>query len=96
MRLCAPALASHEDIMYKRVYTSENIMSEAVLEIKTWGNSLGVRIPSAVARAARLRANQPVKTYGREWSRNNHTGRPRNRSRWLNVFERYDPVRSRR
>jgi len=36
-------------------------MSEAVLEIKTWGNSLGVRIPSAVARAARLRANQQVK-----------------------------------
>ena len=36
-------------------------MSEAVLEIKTWGNSLGVRIPSAVARAARLKADQPVK-----------------------------------
>ena len=36
-------------------------MSEAMLEIKTWGNSLGVRIPSAVARAARLKANQPVK-----------------------------------
>ena len=36
-------------------------MSEAVLSIKTWGNSLGVRIPSTVARAARLRANQPVK-----------------------------------
>ena len=36
-------------------------MSEAVLEIKTWGNSLGVRIPSAVARAAQLKANQPVK-----------------------------------
>lgn len=36
-------------------------MSEARLEIRTWGNSLGVRIPSAVARAARLRANQPVK-----------------------------------
>jgi antitoxin MazE len=36
-------------------------MSEATLEIKNWGNSLGVRIPSAVARAARLKANQPVK-----------------------------------
>lgn len=36
-------------------------MSEALLQIKTWGNSLGVRIPSAVARAARLHANQPVK-----------------------------------
>ena len=36
-------------------------MSEAVLEIKTWGNSLGMRIPSALARAARLQANQSVK-----------------------------------
>ena len=36
-------------------------MSEAVLEIKTWGNSLGVRIPSALARAANLKANQAVK-----------------------------------
>jgi antitoxin MazE len=36
-------------------------MSEAVLDIKTWGNSLGVRIPTAVARAAKLRANQRVK-----------------------------------
>ena len=36
-------------------------MSDAVLEIKTWGNSLGVRIPSAVARAARLSANQTVR-----------------------------------
>lgn len=36
-------------------------MSEAILEIKIWGNSLGVRIPSAVAREARLKANQPVK-----------------------------------
>ena len=36
-------------------------MSEAVLEIKIWGNSLGVRIPSAVARAARLKASQSVR-----------------------------------
>ena len=36
-------------------------MSEATLEIKSWGNSLGVRIPSAVARAARLKKNQSVK-----------------------------------
>ncbi len=36
-------------------------MSDAVLEIKIWGNSLGVRIPSAVARAARLSANQSVR-----------------------------------
>ena len=35
--------------------------TDAVLEIKTWGNSLGVRIPSVVARAARLSANQTVR-----------------------------------
>ena len=36
-------------------------MSEAELDIKAWGNSLGVRIPAAVARAAKLRADQRVK-----------------------------------
>jgi antitoxin MazE len=36
-------------------------MSVAVLQIKAWGNSLGVRIPSAVARAARLQVSQSVK-----------------------------------
>ena len=36
-------------------------MSEAVLDIKQWGNNLGVRLPAAVARAARLSANQRVR-----------------------------------
>ncbi|HEV2008255.1 MAG TPA: AbrB/MazE/SpoVT family DNA-binding domain-containing protein [Burkholderiales bacterium] len=36
-------------------------MAEAVLDIKQWGNNLGVRLPAAVARAARLRANQRVR-----------------------------------
>lgn len=36
-------------------------MSEAVLDIKQWGNSLGVRLPAAVARAAGLRADQRVR-----------------------------------
>lgn len=36
-------------------------MSEAVLDIKQWGNNLGVRLPAAVARAARLTANQRVR-----------------------------------
>ena len=36
-------------------------MIEAVLDIKLWGNSLGVRLPAAVARAARLTANQRVR-----------------------------------
>lgn len=36
-------------------------MSEATLDIKPWGNNLGVRLPAAVARAARLHANQRVR-----------------------------------
>ena len=36
-------------------------MTEAVLDIKAWGNNLGVRIPAAVAREAKLHANQRVK-----------------------------------
>jgi antitoxin MazE len=36
-------------------------MAEAVLNIKRWGNNLGVRLPKAVARAARLHANQRVR-----------------------------------
>ncbi|WP_045213103.1 AbrB/MazE/SpoVT family DNA-binding domain-containing protein [Desulfonatronovibrio magnus] len=35
-------------------------MSEAVLGIKKWGNSLGVRLPSAVVKAAGLRLDQHV------------------------------------
>lgn len=47
--------------MYKRVYTLEVDVSEAVLDIKQWGNSLGVRLPAAVARAAGLHADQRVR-----------------------------------
>ena len=36
-------------------------MTEAILAIKLWGNSLGVRLPASVARAARLRADQRVR-----------------------------------
>jgi len=36
-------------------------MTSAVLEIKRWGNNLGVRLPVGVARAAHLRADQPVR-----------------------------------
>ncbi len=36
-------------------------MSEAVLDIKLWGNSLGLRLPAAVARAANLHVDQRVK-----------------------------------
>lgn len=36
-------------------------MTEAVLNIKRWGNNLGVRLPAAVAREAHLRADQRVR-----------------------------------
>ena len=35
-------------------------MTEAVLDIKNWGNNLGVRLPAAIAQAAHLRADQRV------------------------------------
>ena len=36
-------------------------MTEAILAIKHWGNSLGVRLPAAVAREARLDVDQQVR-----------------------------------
>lgn len=36
-------------------------MAEAMLDIKHWGNSLGVRLPAAVARAANLHVDQRVR-----------------------------------
>jgi antitoxin MazE len=36
-------------------------MIEATLDIKQWGNNLGVRLPAAVARAAHLHADQRVR-----------------------------------
>ena len=36
-------------------------MTEAVLDIKPWGNNLGVRLPASVARAARHKADQRVR-----------------------------------
>jgi antitoxin MazE len=37
------------------------IMVEAVLDIKQWGNNLGVRLPAAVAREAHLHVDQRVR-----------------------------------
>lgn len=36
-------------------------MAEAVLDIKQWGNNLGVRLPAAVARKAHLHVDQRVR-----------------------------------
>jgi len=38
-------------------------MAEAILDIKHWGNSLGVRLPAAVAREAHLHVDQRVRIY---------------------------------
>ncbi|MBS0516951.1 MAG: AbrB/MazE/SpoVT family DNA-binding domain-containing protein [Proteobacteria bacterium] len=35
-------------------------MATVELDIKQWGNNLGVRLPAAIARAAHLRADQRV------------------------------------
>ena len=35
--------------------------AEAVLDLKQWGNNLGVRLPLLVARAAHLQVNQKVR-----------------------------------
>jgi antitoxin MazE len=36
-------------------------MTEALLDIKHWGNNLGVRLPAAVAREAKFHADQRVR-----------------------------------
>lgn len=36
-------------------------MAEAILDLKHWGNNLGVRLPAAVAREADLHADQRVR-----------------------------------
>lgn len=36
-------------------------MTEAILDIKYWGNNLGVRLPAAVANEAHLYADQRVR-----------------------------------
>ena len=37
------------------------VMTEVVLDIKQWGNNLGVRLPVALAREAHLKAHQSVR-----------------------------------
>jgi len=36
-------------------------MTEVMLDIKQWGNNLGVRLPAAIAREAHLHAHQRVR-----------------------------------
>ena len=36
-------------------------MKEVILDIKQWGNNLGVRLPAAIAREAHVHADQQVR-----------------------------------
>jgi antitoxin MazE len=45
--------------MYQRRFAMSH--AETVLDIKQWGNNLGVRLPQAVARAANLHCDQRVR-----------------------------------
>lgn len=59
-----PAPDQRQPVRLYCVETSERpskTMSDVTLDIKRWGNSLGVRLPAAVARAARLREDQRVR-----------------------------------
>lgn len=38
-------------------------MTSVLMEIKYWGNSLGLRLPAKLARAAHLRADQQVRMH---------------------------------
>jgi antitoxin MazE len=55
--------------MYILVYTSSGqilMTKTAVLKIQQWGNSLAVRIPSAVARSAQFEVGMEVEVMGDE------------------------------
>jgi antitoxin MazE len=36
-------------------------MTQAILQVKHWGNSLGVRLPSSIAKLLHIHVNQQVK-----------------------------------
>ena len=58
-------MSKHQIIVVRRF-----IMTEAVLDIKQWGNNLGVRLPAAVAREAHLYVDQRVRiSVGRQYYR---------------------------
>jgi antitoxin MazE len=42
------------------------MIKSATLRVQQWGNSLAVRIPSAVARSAKLSVGQPVEVSAQE------------------------------
>jgi antitoxin MazE len=48
-------------LVYTLAEKGGSSMSIAILDIKQWGNNLGVRLPAAVAKAAHLHADQRVR-----------------------------------
>jgi len=48
-------------ILGLNIFSEGGDMAEVYLDIKQWGNNLGVRLPAAVARAAHLHADQRVR-----------------------------------
>jgi antitoxin MazE len=42
-------------------HSKETAMTQVMLDIKKWGNSLGVRLPAAIAEMAHLRVDQRVR-----------------------------------
>ncbi len=67
-------------------------MAEAILDIKHWGNNLGVRIPAAVAKAAHLHADQRVQVSVEE-GRVIITPLPDAQPTLAQRLARFDPVR---
>jgi antitoxin MazE len=48
-------------LTYKHILLRLRVMIEVVLDIKQWGNNLGVRLPVAIAREAHLKVHQSVR-----------------------------------
>lgn len=67
-------------------------MTEAVLDIKRWGNNLGVRLPAAVAREAKLHADQRVRITVED-GRITITPLGENRLTLEQRLARFDPIR---
>ena len=51
----------HRRTLYRHVDTIGIVAKSSELKIQKWGNSLALRIPSAVARQAGFHAGQPVR-----------------------------------
>lgn len=48
------------------IQPGDRYVTEVLLDIKYWGNGLGVRLPAAIAREARLQADQRVRIFAED------------------------------